>query len=106
MIIYFKAKKAMKSLHTYVSEKYCPCKITDANTVVLKINKIYPCIQVKTDTEKKIIIDSKEIDKIFINYLVDTGLTEKSVNNIKVRVESGETVNRDWNGNWFYALFK
>jgi hypothetical protein len=57
------------------------------------------CIGVATDAERQEIIDSG-IDPLVRAWLVDEGYPQDAIKHIGVSVDSQETVDRDWNGDW------
>jgi len=60
-------------------------------------------IDVDTDSEKRQLLDDKDFDGKIRKIALDAGYPELSIPLFSVSIESQQTVDRDWGGNWFYA---
>jgi hypothetical protein len=60
-------------------------------------------INVKTDSEKGQLLQDKELDNKIRQIALNAGYPAESVPLISFSIESQQTVDRDFNGNWFYA---
>jgi hypothetical protein len=69
------------------------------------IDPQYLCIliNVDTDSEKTQLLEDKELEKNVRQVALDAGYPAQSVPLIGISIESQQTVDRDWQGNWFYA---
>jgi len=106
MIIYFKVKKALGNLQKYLCNEYFECLVEDANSVVFKPSNLYAYVKTKTDIQKEKLISSKEVQSKFRECLSQAGIPKDVALHLSLYIESEETVEREWAGNWFYALFK
>jgi len=106
MIAYFKIKKAMTMLQEYLCRNYFNCAVIDANAVFFKPEKCYICIKIEYDNQKEKLKNPVELLSKFREFLFDVGISKSIASNLDLHIESKETVFRDFDGNWFYALFK
>jgi hypothetical protein len=69
------------------------------------IDPKYFCIliNVKTDREKHRLLEDGELDNKIRQIALSAGYPEESVPLISFSIESQQTVDRDFNGSWFYA---
>jgi hypothetical protein len=69
------------------------------------IDPRYFCIliDVKTDSEKRELLEDTDLRKSIRQAALDAGYPAESVPLIEVSIESQQTVDRDWGGNWYHA---
>ena len=105
MIAYFRIRRALKLLQDFIVSEHFQCKTEDANSCLFRTSRLYVCVKVSTDKEKLILEGDPRVLAKYRQALLSSGipLIGKATT---LRIESQETVNRDWGGNWFYALFK
>lgn len=103
MIAYIKIRKALGLLQSFITSQYFLCKTVDANACFFRTSRLYACVKVATDHEKRILEADPRVLQAYHAALQASGIR---VSATSLRIESQETVDRDWNGNWFYALFK
>lgn len=105
MIAYLRIRKVLKSLQDFIVSEHFQCKTEDANSCLFRASRLCVCVKVSTDEEKLILEGDPRVHRKYKEALRASGIPwmgEAAV----LRIESQETVNRDWRGNWFYALFK
>jgi hypothetical protein len=106
MLVYFKIKRALNKLQNYICKKFFQCKVVDANTAIFRHSKLYACIKVNTDKQKIKLKSEGSLASIFKQFLIDSGFPSENINRHELYVESQETVERDFDGNWYFALFQ
>jgi hypothetical protein len=61
------------------------------------------CIDVDTDAERDAMRDDNELIEDFRDAILAAGYPVESVPLVSFSIESQQTVDRDWSGNWFHA---
>ena len=105
MIVYFKIKRALRNIERSVRSRNFDCKAEDVNSCVFDASKMYLCLKVATDFQKELLLSDSELMLQCEDAFLREGIYMPHGSE-GFRIESQETVDRDWNGNWFYALFK
>lgn len=105
MIAYFRIRKVLKSLQDFIVSEHFQCKTEDANSCLFRASRLYVCVKVSTDQEKLILEGDPRVLRKYREALLSSGIPLKG-QAAALRIESQETVDRVWGGNWFYALFK
>lgn len=106
MIVYFKIKKALQKFEQEIGNRFFKCRVFDANKSVFRSSKLFTVVKVEKDKQKMELKKQNDLKDILVSYLRESGIYKEEIGTIDLHIESQETVNRDWDGNWFHALFK
>lgn len=99
-----KIRMIEKELKITVKNSYNKVHVFSFGTVDSEPKYLSIWVVTKTDKEKNIIINTLDINKKFTDILIKIECPEDAKKHITFTVESQETVDREYEGNWWNVV--
>lgn len=96
----FRSRLAIRRILKTHGEKF---RVSSFGATRIDPRYLCVCIDVNTDSQRDALRENSELLGRFRASILAAGYPAESVPLVSFSIESQETVDRDWGGNWFYA---
>jgi len=96
-------KEAEKRLREFVDLSGVRCSVFSIAADDLNPGHCVFWVTLKADTEKEKVLNMNNLETEFLNILRSVGYPANAIQHVRIEIESQETVDRDYIGNWWQA---
>lgn len=97
-------KKSEKSILKIARQKYECCNVFSFGATDIDPKHLAIWVTTDSDSQRDTLIDDAGFQKAARDILRKNGYPEESIPLVVITFESEETVKRDYEGNWWYAV--
>ena len=95
--------RARRKIGRLVRAKYPDARVSSLGASAINPVHLCICINVQQDSEKEKLLADQELMYRMKEALRDSGYPAEAIAEVGFSIESQQTVDRDFAGNWFYA---